>query len=317
MTSSQLKVFSGNANRALGQAICAHLGMPLGDASVQRFPDGEINVRLEEDVRGTDVFLIQPTCPPVNDNLMELLVMTDAARRASASRITAVLPYYGYARKDRKDEGRVPITAKLVANLITEAGADRLIALDLHATQIQGFFDIPVDHLYAFPVVARYFAERGFKDDAVVFAAPDVGRIKMARAYAERLSAQLAVVDKRRMGANQTEVSFVIGEVDGADVILVDDMITTGGSAAAAASALLERGARSVRVFVVHGIFCEPAAQRLADAGLTELFVTDSVALDERARALGDRAKVLSVAELLAKAVSRTHKNESISALFT
>ena len=311
-----LTLFAGNANRPLAEAIVRHLGVPLGRALVDRFPDGEINVRLFDDVRGADVFLVQPTCPPVNENLMELLILVDAARRASAARVTAVLPYYGYARKDRKDEGRVPITAKLVADLITKAGADRVLTLDLHATQIQGFFEIPVDHLFAFPVVAKYFAERGFRGVDVVFAAPDVGRIKMARAYSERLDGQLAVVDKRRSGPDRTEVSFVIGNVREKDVILVDDMITTGGSAAGAAMALREAGARSVRVFAVHGIFCAPADERLVKAGLEEVFITDTVPLNDRGRALGERLTVLSVAGLLAEAIRRTHENESISALF-
>jgi len=312
----RLVVFSGNANRPLAERICEHLGLPLGNASVGRFPDGEIDVRLLDDVRGADAFLVQPTSPPVNEHLMELLIMIDAAKRASARRITAVLPYYGYARKDRKDEGRVPITAKLVANLLTEAGADRVITLDLHATQIQGFFDIPVDHLYAFPVIAERLQERGFGDGAVVFAAPDVGRIKMARAYSERLGASLTVVDKRRIGPEETDVSFVIGEVAGRDVVLVDDMITTGGSMVSAAAALLEKGAASVRVCAVHGILCEPAARRLASAGVGEVFVTDTVSLDSRAAPLEGRLTVLSVAPLIAEAIRRTHQNESISALF-
>ena len=317
MTHHELIVFSGNANRSLANAICKHLQMPLGEAEVEHYPDGEISVRLDDDVRGGDVFLVQPTCPPVNENLMELLVMIDAARRASAQRITAVMPYYGYARKDRKEEGRVPITAKLVANLLVTAGVNRVLALDLHATQIQGFFDIPVDHLYAMPVVTRHFAERGFVDGKVVFAAPDVGRIKMARAFAERLDAQLAVVDKRRTGPDQTKASFVIGDVDGCDVILVDDMITTGGSVAGAAKALFDKGARRVRVYATHGILCGQATERLQEAGLDEVFVTDSVCIDGRVDEFGGRLTVLSVAALLGEAISRIHNNQSVSALFS
>ena len=316
MSTSALKIFSGSANRALASSICAKLNMPLGNAAIDRFPDGEISVKLEDDVRGADVFVVQPTCPPVNDNLMELLMMMDAARRASASRITAVIPYYGYARKDRKDEGRVPITAKLVANLITTAGADRVLTLDLHAAQIQGFFDIPVDHLFAFPVMVQYFADCGLKDANTVFATPDVGRLKMARNYANCLSGRLAVVDKRRVGTDKAEVGFVIGEVKGMDVILVDDMITTGGSVVSAARAILENGARSVRACAVHGVLCPPAAERLAASGLREIILTDTVPLQGRIEKLGAKVRVLSVAGLLAEAIRRIHMNESISALF-
>jgi ribose-phosphate pyrophosphokinase len=316
MSGGALKLFSGSGNRPLARRICENLDLALGNGTSDRFPDGEMNVRLDEDVRGADIFLVQPTCPPVNENLMELLMMIDAARRASASRITAVMPYYGYARKDRKDEGRVPITAKLVANLLVTAGVDRVLTLDLHAAQIQGFFDIPVDHLFAFPVIAQYFAESGFGNSATVFAAPDVGRIKMARSYANYLSGRLAIVDKRRMGPDQAEVGFVIGEVEGMDVILVDDMISTGGSVLGATRALLKSGAKSVRACAVHGILCPPAAERLASAGLAEIILTDTVPLEGRVEQLAGRVRILSVAGLLAEAIRRIHMNESVSALF-
>ena len=316
VSTSALKVFSGTANRPLASGICATLGIPLGNATVERFSDGEIDLKIDDDVRGADVFVVQPTCPPVNDHLMELLIMMDAARRASASRITAVIPYYGYARKDRKDEGRVPITAKLVANLIVTAGADRVLTLDLHAAQIQGFFDIPVDHLFAFPVMAQYFLDCGLKDANTVFATPDVGRLKMARHYANCLSGRLAVVDKRRTGADKSDVGFVIGEVKGMDVVLVDDMITTGGSVVSAARALLDNGAKSVRACAVHGVLSPPAVDRLAASGLKEIILTDTIPLQGRIEKLGPRVRVLSVAPLLAEAIRRIHMNESISALF-
>jgi ribose-phosphate pyrophosphokinase len=317
MATNDVKVFSGNANPALAQRICERLGAGLGDALVDRFPDGELNVRLNDDIRGADVYIVQPTCPPVNEHLMELLLMMDAARRASAARITAVVPYYGYARKDRKDEGRVPITAKLVANLLTTAGAERVLTMDLHAVQIQGFFDIPVDHLFAFPVIAEYFASAGLTGGNVAVAAPDVGRIKMARAYAKALQAKLAVVDKRRTGPESPEVGFVIGDVRGLDAILVDDMITTGGTVVAATRALKEAGAKSVRVCAVHAILCAPAAERLGSAELEEIIVTDTVALNDRLQKLKNKVRVLSVAPLLAEAIQRIHTNRSISELFS
>lgn len=241
---NHLKIFSGNANPALARRICDHLSIPVGNAYVGRFPDGEIDLKVNEDVRGADVFLVQPTCPPVNENLTELLVFIDCLKRASAARITAVLPYYGYARKDRKDEGRVPITAKLVANLITEAGADRVLTVDLHAAQIQGFFDIPVDHLLAFPVLSKYF-ER-LKSEDLVVVTPDVGGIKLARNYSKKLEIKMAIVDKRRVGPEETEVGFVIGDVANKNVVMIDDLIATGGSIAQAANVLKEKGARDI-----------------------------------------------------------------------
>jgi ribose-phosphate pyrophosphokinase len=309
-----LKIFSCNGNPELARKVCACLGEPLGDASVTRFPDGEINVKINEDVRGRDIFIVQPTCPPVNENLMELLIMVDAARRSSARRITAVMPYYGYARKDRKDEGRVPITAKLVANLLVEAGVDRVLALDLHATQIQGFFDIPVDHLFSAPVLSGYFRELELPD--LVVASPDVGGIRMARAFASWLSAGLAVVDKRRVSPEESAPGFVIGDVKGKNVLLVDDMITTGGSLTNAALALREYGARQVYGAAAHAILVSPAVEKLKSSILEEVVVTDSVPAAEKIEQVGGRLKALTVSKLLAEAVHRIHVNASISSLF-
>ncbi len=306
-------VFSGNAHRALARAVCDYLDIPLGNASITRFPDGELNVKVNDDVRGADAFVIQPTCHPVNDNLMELLMLIDCLRRASADRITAVLPYYGYARKDRKDEGRVPITAKLVANLITQAGANRALAVDLHASQIQGFFDIPVDHLYASGVLVRQFLDRKFNDLVVV--SPDVGSIKLARAYAEMLGAGLAVVDKRRISPEETAAGFIIGEVRDKHVLIVDDIIATGGSVCEAARMLRDHGARSVEVAATHAVLCDPAPERLAAAPIDHITVTDTVPLREEAKSLP--ITVVSVANLLGEAMRRIHFNESVSSLFS
>ncbi len=310
----EMKVFTCNANAPLAQRICDFLEIPLGKASIGRFPDGEINLKIDEDVRGRDIFIVQPTCPPVNENLMELLVMIDAARRSSAGRITAVMPYYGYARKDRKEEGRVPITAKLVANLLVTAGANRVLALDLHATQIQGFFDIPLDHLFSFPVLCNFFQERGIENLAV--ATPDVGGIRMARAFATALGADLVVVDKRRIAPDRTESDFVIGNIEGKNVLLVDDMITTGGSITTAARLLRRHGARDIYAAAAHGVFCGPARERLADSPISEMAVTDSIPMNERALDLGDRLRVLSVSGLLGKAIRCIHTNQSVSSLF-
>ena len=316
MYTREMFVFTGTAHRALAKSICEYLKIPLGDASVTRFPDGELNVKVNQDVRGADAFVVQPTCPPVDANLMELLVLIDCLRRASADRLTAVLPYYGYARKDRKDEGRVPITAKLVANLIVKAGADRVVAVDLHATQIQGFFDIPVDHLYAEPILARHFKQAGV--DNLVIVSPDVGSIKLARAYAEHLEAGLALVDKRRLSPDETESHFFIGDVRGKDVLLVDDMIATAGSVAQAACLLKEHGAASIQVAATHPIFCGPALERLAAAPVDHVTVTDTIPLrDDMAHADSRIAvTVVSVAGLLAEAIKRIHFNESVSSLF-
>ena len=309
---SNLKLFAGRANPALAGKISEYLGMPLGKVKINPFPDGELLVKLEEDVRGRDVFVIQPTCGAVNDALMELLIFIDCARRASAERITAVVPYFGYARQDRKDEGRVPITAKLVANLIVQAGADRVVAVDLHATQIQGFFDVPVDHLYAEPILARHYRQR--KLDDLVVVSPDVGSIKLARAYASHLHAGLAVVDKRRVSPDQTESDFFIGDVQDKNVLMVDDMIATGGSVAEAARLLKEEGAKSCHVTATHAVFCGPAFERLAAAPIDEITVTDTIPLNDEGAALP--ITVVSVASLLAEAIKRIHLDESVSSLF-
>ena len=309
-----MKIFSCNGNPDLAQKICDYMKMPLGQAFVGRFPDGEIDIKINEDVRGRDIFIVQPTCPPVNDNLMELLVFVDAVKRSSAGRISAVIPYYGYARKDRKEEGRVPITAKLVANMLVGAGVDRVLALDLHATQIQGFFDIPVDHLFSFPVLSGYFKERKISD--LVVATPDVGGVRMARAFSGALGVRLAVVDKRRISPREAEVGFVIGDVEGKNVLLVDDMITTAGSIVGAAHTLKDKGAREIYVAAAHGVFSDPAVERLRNSPICEVVVTDSIPLNNKANELGATLKVLSVCELLAEAIRRIHMNESISSLF-
>lgn len=314
-TLSNIKIFTGNANAALVDKVCEYLSTSLGKALVGRFPDGEINVKVDEDVRGADVFIIQPTCAPVNENLAELLILIDCFKRASSARITAVLPYYGYARKDRKDEGRVPITAKLVANLITKAGADRILTIDLHAAQIQGFFDIPVDHLLAFPVISNYYKEKDLSDFVVV--SPDVGGIKIARLYSNHLNMRLAVVDKRRVGPEETEVGFVIGEVEGKNAIIIDDLIATGGSILQAAKVLKEKGAKDIYVGATHPVLCGTAVEKLDSPLIKEITVTDTIPLSEQAKNLGAKIKVLSVANLIGEAIRRIHTNRSISSMFT
>ncbi len=308
----RLAVFTGNANRNLAAEIAKYLGVQLGDATCSRFSDGEISVKVNENIRGKDVFIVQSTCPPSNDNLMELLILIDAARRASAQRITAVVPYYGYARQDRKDQPRVPITAKLVANLITAAGADRLLTIDLHAGQIQGFFDIPVDNLYAVNVFVDYFSK--LKIENLVVVSPDVGGIKMARAYSKRLDASLAIVDKRRISDTQAEVVHILGEVDGKNVVIVDDLISTGGTVVEAAGALGEKGAKDIYVAITHPVLCGPALKKIKAAPFKELVVTDTIPLDEGK--VIPKLKVLSVAPLLSEAIKRIHNEESVSSLF-
>ena len=309
----ELKVFSGNANRPLAEKVCDYLGIPLGNAEVKTFSDGEISVEINENVRGKDVFIIQPTCPPVNDNLMELLIMIDAAKRASAGRITAVIPYYGYARQDRKVAPRQPISAKLVANLITVAGASRVLTMDLHAGQIQGFFDIPVDNLFARPVLLHYIKEH-FKDDLVIVS-PDAGGVERARAFAKRLNASLAIIDKRRERANVSEVMNIIGDVKGKTAVIVDDMVDTGGTLTKAASALLEKGASAVYACCTHPVLSGNAVQRILESPLKELIVTDTIPLSEEAKKCR-KIKVLSVGKLFGEAVRRIHLNESVSVLF-
>jgi ribose-phosphate pyrophosphokinase len=308
-----LQLFTGSAHPALAASIAKWLRIPVGDAAVTRFPDGEINVKINDDVRGNDIFVVQPTCPPVNDNLIELLLIVDCLRRASAGRITAVFPYFGYARKDRKDEGRVPISAKLVANLVTTSGVDRVLALDLHAPQIQGFFDIPVDHLYAAPVLVRHLGNVEDLVDPVVVA-PDVGGIKMARAYAKSLGAGLAIVDKRRVSPETAEAVHVIGEVEGKTVILVDDMISTAGTITEGARAVARHGARKVYICATHAVLCGPAVQRLSSAPVESVIVTDTIPAHVTEGV--PNLHVLSVGELLGEAIRRIHESESVSSLF-
>jgi ribose-phosphate pyrophosphokinase len=307
----ELKIFSGSANPALAQAIAQQIGVPLGDMQIGRFSNGEVRVMIRDNVRGCDVFVIQPTCDPVNENLMELLVMLDAFRRASPQRVTAVIPFYGYARQDRKTSGREPITAKLVANLLTTAGADRILTMDLHAPQIQGFFDIPLDHLLSVPILAKYFRDLGLKDGIIV--APDAGGGNRARDLAERLDMPIGFIDKRRPEPGVSEVTHVIGKVRDRTCIMVDDMIDTGGTIAAASVALLEHGAREIYVACTHPVLSGPGMARLQAAPIREVVVTDSIPL--RADA-GQRFRVLSVAPLLGEAITRIHEDESVSLLF-
>jgi len=307
----ELKIFSGSANPALAQAIAQQIGMQLGDMPIGRFSNGEVRVMIRDNVRGCDVFVIQPTCDPVNESMMELLVMLDAFRRASPQRVTAVIPFYGYARQDRKTSGREPITAKLVANLLTTAGADRILTMDLHAPQIQGFFDIPLDHLQSVPILAKYFRDLGLRDGIVV--APDAGGGNRARDLAERLDMPIGFIDKRRPEPGVSEVTHVIGKVRDRSCIIVDDMIDTGGTIAAASVALLEHGAREIYVACTHPVLSGPGMARLQAAPIREVVVTDSIPL--RADA-GERFRVLSVAPLLGEAITRIHEDESVSLLF-
>jgi ribose-phosphate pyrophosphokinase len=308
---NSLLVFSGNANKPLAKKVCDYLSLPLGKIEISRFPDGEIDMKIMEDVRGADVYVIQPTCPPVNENLMELLIMVDCLRRASAERITAVIPYFGYARQDRKAEGRVPISAKLVANVITAAGVSRALAVDLHAAQLQGFFDIPMDHLYAAPVLVDYFRRLDLKDLTIV--SPDVGGIKMARAYAKRLNADLAIVDKRRSGPTEIEAMHVIGEVKDRNVILVDDMISTATSITEAARVCRKKGAKDIWICGTHAVLAGKAVEKLQKAPVKEVVVTDTIPLDGKEF---PNLRVLSIANLLGEAIRRIHHSESVSSLF-
>jgi ribose-phosphate pyrophosphokinase len=312
---NQLKVFSGRANVPLAEKIAQCLGDPLGKITLQNFPDGETWCRIDEDVRGRDVFVVQPTCPPVNEHLIELLVILDSLKRASAARVTAVLPYYGYARQDRKDVGRVPITAKLVANLLTSAGANRVLALDLHAAQIQGFFDIPVDHLHAAPVINDYIRGLGIPQRDLVILSPDEGSIKRALAYQKKLGGNIAIVDKRRSSAVDTKQANLIGSsLEGKVAVIFDDMISTGGSVVGAANVARFNGARDVIACATHAVLVGPAIERLRDAPLRQLVLTDSIPLPPDKHL--PKFKVLSVAPLLADAIKRIHFNESVSRLF-
>ncbi|MDY7010505.1 MAG: ribose-phosphate pyrophosphokinase [Planctomycetota bacterium] len=309
-----LKVFSGRAHPVLSRGVTDHLGLPLGLLTAEPFPDGELLVKLDEDVRGRDVFFIQPTCPPTNDNLMELLIFIDCARRASVERLTAVIPYFGYARQDQKHEGRVPITAKLVANLISTAGADRVLTIDLHAGQIQGFFDIPLDNLHAEPVFSNYYRRR--KLENLVLVSPDAGNAKQAGVYAERLGGDLAVIAKRRVSGSEVAMGRIIGEVKGKTVLMMDDMITTAGTVCEAAKLCKDKGAERILVGATHALLCGPAVERLQAAPIDEIIVTDTIPLP--AKVVGAlKLKILSVSELIGKAIHRIHNNESVSSLFS
>ncbi|RJQ55893.1 MAG: ribose-phosphate pyrophosphokinase [Nitrospiraceae bacterium] len=308
-----IKLFTGNSNRALATEIADVLRIPVGEAAVSNFSDGEIMVQINENVRGADVFVVQSTCTPVNNNIMELLLMIDALRRASAGRITAVIPYYGYARQDRKSQPRVPISARLVADLLTATGVSRVLTIDLHAGQIQGFFNIPVDHLYSSPVLAEY-ARKEYLND-VVIVSPDAGGVERARAFAKRLNASLAIIDKRREKANVSQVMHVIGDVKGKDAILFDDMIDTAGTITQAASAIKESGAKRVVAACAHAVLSGPALDRINKSDLEEVIVTNSIPMDSKTERCG-KLKVLSVAPLLGEAIKRIHEESSISSLF-
>jgi ribose-phosphate pyrophosphokinase len=309
----ELKLFSGKANPALAKEICAYLGIHLGEATVSSFSDGEARIRIEENVRGADVFVMQSTCPPVNDSIMELLIMIDALKRSSAYRITAVIPYFGYARQDRKDQPRVPISAKLIADLITTAGADRVLTMDLHAGQIQGFFNIPVDHLYATPVLLDYISKAGGKDLVVV--SPDAGGVERARAFAKRLQANLAIIDKRREGPNQTQIMNIIGDVEGRSALLLDDMIDTAGTIVQGAQACAGKGATRVWAGCTHPVLSGPALERIQASCLEEIVVTNTIPLNGKEQRC-PKLRVLSVAPLLGEAITRIHEEESVSSLF-
>ncbi|HBI14317.1 MAG TPA: phosphoribosylpyrophosphate synthetase [Desulfobulbaceae bacterium] len=309
---NRIKIFSGNANRVMAEEICRHLQVPLSVAEVKKFSDGEIFVEIGENVRGTDVFVVQPTCPPVNDHLMELLIMVDALRRASARRITAVIPYYGYARQDRKVRPRVPITAKAVAEMLMAVGTRRVLCMDLHAGQIQGFFNIPVDHLYAAPVLLKYIRDQ-FSN--VVMVSPDAGGVERTRAFAKRLNAELAIIDKRRERANECEALHVIGDVAGRTAVLLDDMVDTAGTLCGAAAKLMDRGASEVHACCSHAVLSGPAIERLEKSCIRSLVVTNSIPLREDAKRSA-KIKVLSVSELLGDAISRIHSEDSVSSLF-
>ncbi len=310
MSTPRLKVFTGNSNRPLAEEICKHIGIPLGEATVTAFPDGESFVKINENIRGHDVYIVQSTCTPTNHHLMELLIMIDAAKRASAHRITAVMPFYGYARQDRKDQPRVPITAKLVANLLTAAGANRVLTMDLHSQQIQGFFDIPVDHLFASPVFFKYL--ESFRGDNLVVVSPDVGGMKMAAAYAGILGAGLGMVWKKRTSATTVESVNIVGDVAGKDVLIIDDITETAGTLVNAAKLLRANGAVSVRAAVSHSLLGEIAYERLKGGVIDELITTNSIPVEAR----GLPIKVLSIADLLAQAIARINNNESVTSLF-
>ena len=308
-----LKIFSGSSNPALAGDVCKYLGIPLGGAKIGMFPDGEKVIRVEDDVRGRDCFVVQSTCEPVDEHLVELLIFLDCLRRASASRITAVIPYFGYARQDRKDEGRVPITAKLVANMITTAGADRVLAIDLHAHQLQGFFDIPVDHLAGELVLNKYF--RSLKIDNLTVVSPDVGNMKTASRYAAHLGGELAIVHKKRVSGSEVEAQEIIGEVRGRNILMCDDIIATAGTVCSAAALVKQRGAEKIYVGATHGVFAPQAFERLSKSPVDRVVVTDTIPLKSKSKKISN-IKVLSVAAMLGEAIKRIHRNESVSNLF-
>jgi ribose-phosphate pyrophosphokinase len=310
----RFKLFTGRANPQLAQKICDALKIPLGRGRTELFPDGELIVKVEEDVRGRDCYVVQPTCQPVNAHLMELMIWIDCLKRASAKAVTAVIPYFGYARQDRKDEGRTPITAKLVANLLERAGADRVVSVDLHAAQVQGFFDIPVDHLHGDPVIIKWI--KSLKLTNVVFASPDVGNVKRAQVYANKLGGDIAIIDKRRKSGSETRAAHIIGDVRDKNILMVDDMITTAGTVTEACRILRDNGAKDIYIAASHAVFAPPAMERLAKCDFTKIAVTDTIPIGHRADAIKDRLVVLSVADLLAEAITRIHHNQSVSALF-
>lgn len=312
MSMSEVRIFTGNANPALAQSISDVIGTPLGWAKVSTFSDGEISVNIEESVRGKHVFVVQPTCPPVNDNLMELLILIDAFKRASAERVTAVVPYYGYARQDRKAKARDPITAKLVADILTSAGADRILTMDLHAAQIQGYFDIPLDHLLGVPILAKHFVEKAVED--VVVVSPDLGSVTRARNFANLLDTSIAIIDKRRPRANAAEVMNIIGDIKGKNVVLVDDIIDTAGTIVQGANALKEMGAKDVYACCTHPVLSGPAIKRIRNSAIKELVVTDTIPLSEDK--MIDKIEIISVAPIFAEAIRRIYKNISVSKLF-
>ena len=312
--SNDLAIFGGSASSELTEKICNYLKIRQGEATISSFPDGETVVKVEDDVRGKDCFVVQSTCPPVNDNVMELLIFIDSLRRASAKRITAVIPYYGYARQDRKTEGRTPITAKLVANMLAKAGTDRVLTMNLHADQIQGFFDIPVDHLTAAPVLARHFTDGPMRESVLV--SPDVGNVKFGNEFASRIGSELAVIHKRRLTGDSTAAVSIIGNVDGKRVMMFDDMITTAGTVCEAARLVREHGAAGIYVAATHGVFAGPAVERLSALELNEIVVTDTIPIRSEVKKALANLTILSVADLIGEAIQRIHEHRSVSALF-
>jgi ribose-phosphate pyrophosphokinase len=308
-----IKIFSGSSNPQLTEKMCKYLGVPVGEAKIERFPDGEKTIKCEDDVRGRDCFIVQSGCEPVDANLVELLIFLDCLKRASASRVTAVIPYFCYARQDRKDEGRVPITAKLVANLITTAGADRVLAMDFHAAQLQGFFDIPVDHLFAEPVLSKYFKSKKIENLTIV--SPDVGNMRRAARYVEHLNGELAIIHKRRINGKEVQFGEIIGTVKGRNILMCDDMISTAVTMCTAAKILKQHGANNIFIGATHGIFSDSAVEDIIDSPIDEVVVTDTIPQKENIKELKN-LKVLTVSEILGEAIKRIHKNESISAMF-